>query len=390
MKKIAIVNQRYGKEINGGSEYYTRLISERLKKYYEVEIITTTALDYKTWSNYYNEGETTVDGIKVKRFIVEKPTNPIIFKFVNVFQRVLNKLGGNIDEFWIKEQGPYCPDAVEYLLSNQNNYYCIIFVTYLFYITAKALPKLNEKAVFIPTAHDERQIYYGIYKDVFEKAKAIGYLTEAEKKFVEKLFDVKEKKNMVIGAGIDITLNGKTDEKYLVENNLERGFILYAGRIDAMKGCKEMIDYWNEYVNKSGTDIKLVLIGKKEIEFVENGNIKYLGFVSEDEKRLLMEKAEYLWLPSRYESLSLVVLEAMALGTPCIVNGNCEVLKEHAIKSNAAFYYENKKGCIEQLDFCIKMDKNEYLKYSNKAKEYVEENYVWDKVEKKLIELIEY
>ena len=42
MKRIAIVNQRYGLEVNGGSEYYARLIAEHLNKYYNVEVLTTT------------------------------------------------------------------------------------------------------------------------------------------------------------------------------------------------------------------------------------------------------------------------------------------------------------------------------------------------------------
>ena len=50
-KRIAIVNQRYGLEVNGGSEYYARLIAEHLKDFYVVDVLTTPALDYDTWAN---------------------------------------------------------------------------------------------------------------------------------------------------------------------------------------------------------------------------------------------------------------------------------------------------------------------------------------------------
>ena len=55
MKKIAIINQRYGLEVNGGSELYSREIAERLKAKYEVEVLTSCAVEYVKWSNYYKK-----------------------------------------------------------------------------------------------------------------------------------------------------------------------------------------------------------------------------------------------------------------------------------------------------------------------------------------------
>ena len=72
-KRIAIINQRYGEEVNGGSEYYTKKLAEHLKDRYEIEVLTTTARDYDTWKPFYEEGETVVNGVAVRRFHVEKP-----------------------------------------------------------------------------------------------------------------------------------------------------------------------------------------------------------------------------------------------------------------------------------------------------------------------------
>ena len=67
VKKIAIINQRYGLEVNGGSELYSRQIAERLTAKYEVEVLTSCAIEYVNWANHYNEG-------------VEKIINPRLFR----------------------------------------------------------------------------------------------------------------------------------------------------------------------------------------------------------------------------------------------------------------------------------------------------------------------
>ncbi|MEG2842568.1 MAG: hexosyltransferase, partial [Ruthenibacterium sp.] len=69
--KIAIINQRYGLEVNGGSELYSRQIAEKLTQNYDVDAITTCALDYTTWENYYPAGVETIHGVTVRRFPVD-------------------------------------------------------------------------------------------------------------------------------------------------------------------------------------------------------------------------------------------------------------------------------------------------------------------------------
>ena len=48
-KKLCFVVQRYGVEINGGAEAYTRIYAEKLAKIYDVTAVSTCALDYQEW-----------------------------------------------------------------------------------------------------------------------------------------------------------------------------------------------------------------------------------------------------------------------------------------------------------------------------------------------------
>ena len=113
-----------------------------------------------------------------------------------------------------------------------------------------------------------------------------------------------------------------------------------------------------------------------------------MGFVDENDKFDGIAAAELLVLPSEYESMSMVVLEAMSVSTPVIVNGLCEVLKGHCIKSNGAFYYRNYFEFEGEINYIIN-NVNKVNVMCENAKKYVEENFRWNIIEEKLCRLIE-
>ena len=63
-----------------------------------------------------------------------------------------------------------------------------------------------------------------------------------------------------------------------------------------------------------------------------------------------MAAAEMLIMPSYYESLSMVALEAWALGRPVLANGKCDVLKGQCLRSNAGLFYETLGEFIGTLE----------------------------------------
>ena len=93
MRKIAFVVQRYGTQVNGGAEYYVRMMAERLAGIYDVTVITTTAVDYMTWEKYYRKKRETVNGVKVIRFDAERGRDMRLFTEMT---QILSKKAGGI------------------------------------------------------------------------------------------------------------------------------------------------------------------------------------------------------------------------------------------------------------------------------------------------------
>src|SRR6185295_1209275 len=86
---------------------------------------------------------------------------------------------------------------------------------------------------------------------------------------------------------------------------------------------------------------ELVLIGKMAMDEPRIPGVRYLGYLSDEEKRAAMAGARAVVCPSPYESLSIVLLEGMALGTPALATTRSEVLTDHCRRSNAGLWYAN-------------------------------------------------
>lgn len=388
MKRVAIVNQRYGFEVNGGSEYYTRLLAEHLSSSYEVTVLTTTAKDYDTWENYYPEGISDIDGVCVRRFPVRKKRNKALFRIVNKLCRELSKIGINIESYWIKSQGPYVPQLIDYIDKNSGQYDVFIFVTYLYYTTAVGMPKIAEKSILVPTAHDEPYIYFNCYKNIFKIPQALVFLTEEEKKFVHHQFDNQTIIHDVIGIGIDLPDEIKKTEireekirQFREKYRIDGDYLVYVGRVDSGKNCEEMFEFFDRYRRKHWSQgLQLVVVGQCMMEVSSYSGVHVLGYVSEEDKYAAIAGAQLLWLPSKFESFSIALLEGMALGISGIVNGNCEVLKGHCEKSNGSVYYTNYEEFEDELELYGTMSQEQRQAMKQNALRYVQKYYQWDDI----------
>jgi glycosyltransferase involved in cell wall biosynthesis len=406
--KIAFIVQRYGAEILGGSEYHCRLIAERMAVKHEVDVLTTCARDYITWKNDYPEGTDRIRGVTVRRFANARTRD--IQSFNQYSDWIFHNEHTRADEMrWLEEQGPWSPALADYLRRHHKHHDALIFFTYLYAPTVLGLSVDPARSILVPTAHDEPAIRLGLYRDLFAHATAVAFNTEVEKHFLKTTFDMRPVAEETVGCGVDLLQDEPLqpyeepeDEEELHKalpphlrargttfrrrHRLQGQFLLYGGRIDAGKGCEELIEYFTSYKEQGG-DATLALMGVKLMQLPEVPWVKFAGLLSERERLQALEAATIVVVPSPFESLSLLALEAMAVGTPVLCNGRAEVLVDHCHKSNAGLYYQDRDEFVECTKLLLADDRLRERMGRN-GKEYVRRNYRWDVIMSKYDRLI--
>jgi glycosyltransferase involved in cell wall biosynthesis len=132
--------------------------------------------------------------------------------------------------------------------------------------------------------------------------------------------------------------------------------------------------------------LDLVLIGKEVIPVPKHHRIHHLGYLSDEDKFDALAAADLLIMPSYFESLSMVALEAWALGRPVLANGRCDVLKGQCIRSNAGLYYESYEEFAETL-YSLESNGPLHARLGRNGRQYFTQHYAWPVIEKKYLEM---
>lgn len=384
MEKIGFVVRQYGLEVNGGGETHCRVVAEHLRPFYETEVLTSTSMRYP-FEEFYTPGVEKINGVTVRRFSLKKKQNRE--KMAQLNNRMLNG-EKEAEREWIEESGPYCPDFILYLKNHAAEYKVIIFFAYGHYLTYAGL-KLNlPNTIFVPLAHDEGNIYRAVYKDVFQYAKAFLFNTYEERDLVYRLFGLNQLPHKVTCIGVDAAV-GKKEAMPATFMDID-SYIIYVGRVTYSKNFAELNKYFITYKERHKTNLRLVVLGRirEDYPIRFHKDIIFAGFVSEEEKRALIQNAEFMVLPSKTESLSFVILESFMQKKPVIVNGYSPVLVGQCRRSNAGLYYTNyaefeaeMEYLLSNPDICRKLGEN--------GEKFVAENYNWNVVIDNIKSLIE-
>jgi glycosyltransferase involved in cell wall biosynthesis len=397
--KIGFVVQRYGAEILGGSEYHCRLVAERLADVHQVEVLTTCARDYVTWKNEYPEGPDRLRGVSIRRFPNARTRD--LDAFNRYSDWIFHHPHSRQDELeWLRQQGPWSPSLFEYLERHHGQYDVLVFFTYLYATTVQGIRIAPSKSLLVPTAHDEPAIRLGIYQDVFTSAAAIAWNTDVERRFVSSRFHLRTLVEDVVGCGVDVPedlavglgdggsapsareplpphLEGPANA-FRRRHRMYGPFALYGGRIDPGKGCEELLEYFQTY-RAEGGDAALMLMGAKLMPLPDDPSVRFAGMLPDAERFHALAAATVVVVPSPYESLSLLALEAFAVGTPVLANARAEVLVDHCRRSNAGLFYADRWEFTEGLKL---LERDAALREAMGAngRRYVDAHYRWSTI----------
>lgn len=390
MKRLAIVVQRCHAQIAGGSEALAWHYAQLLGTQFQVDILTSCALDYRSWDNALPAGEEWRDGIRILRFASAWPRGSW---FNELHRRLLHSYAQDVErggagaiawraplaEQFVRAQGPWCPGLIDHLAQHHADYQAVLFCTYLYptsYFGLETVPQ--HKRFLIPTLHDEPPAYLPIYAQAARRARLI-WLTAAERRLGARLWKVEH--GEVIGMAVDTAPAAPAAA--------QRPYLLYCGRIDESKGCRELIAAFRQLRRQRLDTADLVLTGADHLQVREGDGVRYLGFVDEAHKHALMAGARAFVMPSRWESFSIVTLEALAQGTPVIVNGDCDVLADHVAHSQAGWSFHDTAGLVRCMNLALDLPAAAREAMARQARRYVAGNFARHTIAEKLTACVE-
>jgi glycosyltransferase involved in cell wall biosynthesis len=384
--KLAVVVQRYGQAINGGAELHARYIAERLARHADVEVLTTCASDYVTWKNELPAGVEQVNNVPVRRFAVKHERDPI--SFGRLSERVFNQLHSVADELdWLEAEGPTSSALIDHIARHARDFDFLIFFSYRYYHAYHGVRAAAARAILVPTAERDSTIGLSIFKSIFRSVRGLMYNSPEERAMIEGIAGNQDVPSVVVGVGSDVPSNpqpARFRQKFAVRGP----FAVYVGRIDENKGCTELFAFFQTYLREAAGHLTLVLIGNSLLDIPSHPRIRHLGFLDDVDKFDAIAAAELLIMPSYFESLSMVALEAWALGRPVLANAKCDVLKGQCIRSNAGLYYDGESEFVETLRA---IEHNQWLAGSlgKNGRQYYRDQYDWPVIERKYLDMID-
>lgn len=388
--KIAFVTPWYGPHVMGGAETVARQTATRLRRSgLPVEVLTTCVKGPRAdWShNHFRAGVSNVDGVPVHRFRVRR-RDAVQFDQIN--WKLLH--GASIsaeEESRFLNQMINSEPLYRYIKRHQNEY-LFFFTPYLFSTTYYGVLAAPDRALVIPALHDEPYARMGVYRQMFEAARGLLFLSSPEMALAQQLYGIPEERCWLVGAGVDTDVQDDA-AAFRQKYGLDDPFVLYVGRREPGKNTPLLIEYFAAYKRRMGGPLKLVVIGPGEIAVPSDvaDEVLDLGVVSPQDKNNAHAAALALCQPSVNESFSLVLMDSWLNGTPVLVHADCQVTREHCRCSNGGLWFGNYYEFEECVNFLLDHPEAREKMAAN-GRRYVRANYSWHVIMERYHKLLEH
>ena len=387
--RLAFVTPRYGDAVVGGSESVLREAAQGfVARGWEVDILTTCAVDHHTWANAYPPGSFVDEGVRVHRFPTVHDGDKLMRDTIE--RRI--QLGLPVDvgaqRLWLN--GTFrVPELFHHLVVHGDEYRAVVLSPYLFWTTIAGIAAVPERTIVMPCLHDEHYAYLDIVRPVLADPAQVWFLSEPEHDLGHVLADVAP--HHVTGAGVQVTEAGDPVKGRELAGT-DRPYLYYAGRREGGKGWDDLLSAFTRAVEEHGVELDLVTSGVGPVEPARSvtGRVHDLGLRPYAELSHLFAAAAACAQPSRNESFSRIIMEAWLAGTGVIANAASAVVSWHCERSGAGITYADQDELVQAM--VVLDEQPDILRaLAPKGREYVLREYTWpvvlDRMEQALEEL---
>ena len=386
--RFTFVIGRYGAEILGGGEKHARDVAERLAgRGHDVRVLTTCATSYATWSNDLRIGRSTLSGVEIVRA-------PVLIGRLRPFDDVTKWLASQLrgvralGRLWAVAQGPTVPSLLDRLPAEAASRDLLVFFSLLSGLTFNGLARVGQKSALVPLVHEEPPIYTRIARETLARPAALLVNTEEEWRRIARVTGGAAAPGAVVAVGREEP--APVDPAFAPPTR--RPYLLILGRAGK---TRPMISVWRALQARTDlppielaggrraawSEVELVTVGEPSAMYARLPNVTQLEFVDDRTRWQLVRGATALVNPSRYESLSLVLLEAWSRGLPVVVNRRCDVTVGQCRRSGGGIaidFDDPARGAIALAEGLASLDKRAAMGAGGDA--YTRARYDWDRV----------
>jgi len=182
----------------------------------------------------------------------------------------------------------------------------------------------------------------------------------------------------------------------LPDGSEEHPLLVFVGRLSEQKGLDVLMDAWDVLCQQGEPPARLAIAGSGELnEWLDEriasstypDSIAKLGRVEDAEKRWLFEQAKGVLIPSRFEGLPTVLLEAMHTGAPTVM-ADVNDLGRLVTEPNAGFSVSpgDPQSLVQAITTLLEADEHQLKTWSDNGHE-ASKPYLWSNVVDDLLEV---